>query len=98
MGAIDTCMAALRCVYNCVRKCHQRADFLFRLFYLAGPALSEMKQKVMKRPVENYIVELNKGSVDLTILRNPRARRMTLRVDPKPVSYTHLTLPTIYSV
>ncbi len=52
-----------------------------------------MKQKVMKRPVENYIVELNKGSVDLTILRNPRARRMTLRVDPKPGAATLVAPP-----
>jgi len=47
----------------------------------------------MKRPVENYIVELNKGSVDLTILRNPRARRMTLRVDPKPGAATLVAPP-----
>lgn len=47
----------------------------------------------MKRPVENYIVELNNGSVDLTILRNPRARRMTLRVDPRPGAATLVAPP-----
>lgn len=47
----------------------------------------------MKRPVENYIVELNKGSVDLTILRNPRASRMTLRVDPRPGAATLVAPP-----
>ncbi|MEQ1888819.1 MAG: SprT family zinc-dependent metalloprotease [Alphaproteobacteria bacterium] len=47
----------------------------------------------MKRPVENYVVELNNGSVDLTILRNPRARRMTLRVDPTPGAATLVAPP-----
>ena len=47
----------------------------------------------MRRPVETFTVELNEGSVDLTILRNPRARRMTLRVDPKPGAATLVAPP-----
>lgn len=47
----------------------------------------------MKRLVENYIVELAGNNVDLTILRNPRARRMTLRVDPKPGAATLVAPP-----
>ena len=62
-------------------------------FTRPGPAPLEMKRIAMKRPVENYIVELNPGSVDLTILRNPRARRMTLRVDPKPGAATLVAPP-----
>lgn len=52
-----------------------------------------MNNKIMKRPVENYVVELDFGTVDLTILRNPRARRMTLRVDPKPGAATLVAPP-----
>lgn len=47
----------------------------------------------MKRPVETYVVDLDGSSVDLTILRNPRARRMTLRVDPIPGAATLVAPP-----
>ena len=38
------------------------------------------------------------GGVQLTVLRHLESGRIEVTSEPQPVSYTHLTLPTIYSV
>ena len=59
-------------------------------FYFVYSALEEEVTKLKDHPVV--------GSLDLPELRRKISLEMDVRYYYGPVSYTHLTLPTIYSV
>ena len=81
-----------------------KQKFLYHCVFNLDPSVS----KISDPPIKNHQRELNmlvknvdlpKYTIDMaTVQQYNKKRKLQTRIAYDPVSYTHLTLPTIYSV
>ena len=67
---------------------------LISTFLEAGNISLELRKKGLKKEIKQDNTPVTNGDIEVNNLITNKIKKIT----PDPVSYTHLTLPTIYSV